>query len=1187
MTEGIKATNNKKKIPGGMFNVSIDDDLTIVRANDYFYQLFGYTREEAEKEGFNNLRQRVPPQDQDSLRGRIIKVIQVKRDEFDLEFQGVHKSNSLLWLLVRGWYDEDTKEIKGVLIDITKRKSREESAKTAELDRTKDELKKEYFRDSLTGLLNRKGIMESFASLIERRGEELHGFLMIDLDDFKTHNDHGGHLFGDKVLGEVAKKLQGLFRSEDIVGRLGGDEFIVILTGIPGLEALKRKAQMVNDTLERLLENGRPLSSSQGIALYPKDGATFMELYKKADAALYEAKALGKNQYVIYSENPKDIIHKAVKGKKPDISGVEDIVEELKEIKEIYRWGLEKARVAFWEYDIENSTFVNNLGQSFNGIDSMIKAGKIHKDSAIEVSRLKEEVKAGREEGELFIKGKGPEKTFEWLKISYRTMRRTGKDSLRIFAVAEVLPGEIRSKIRYVREEWIKRELLGLGLKVYITNLSKNIVEIGKPKDLPFNRANERNEIKTYGDVLNTIGDSFAKSGKSGEFKKMFSRDQLIERFNQGEDSIKEMVQMTDQKGKLRWVTFYSRIIIHPGTGDYYSYTYLKEDDERGRRENASVEPLSRESITGLYEEDTFVKIVNQILRQKKSNKNYGLIVLDIANYSYQNSYMGEKIFTQNFSRIAEDLRLILPSRYICATKEKGEFIIFVEEEQSTSIKEESEKFLTKLRGLFRLLDPKGTFLIYSGIASWSRGESYQSLYEKAFAAQNAAATGDNWSYAFYGDKGKKASTPGVVLEEEIIFDRYNFLHDSRTGIYNRFEYSNVLEQLQTEGLSSLGVLILELNEVEEKNTLEGMKNLERKSQQIAEAIGCICKDCEAYRVAEDEFVILCRDVTLEFFMSISTKIQESLALMLPGVVSLGYCWSGENVDVDRLLEHAEELKEIDHLKFREGLVNNQGKNQEEALSNLLRDIKNNRFSISIQPIVFAQTGGIRGGEALVRKIDDEGCLHLPVEFIRNYETLGIIRYIDLFVLEETCKVRSRWITPGSTVVPIAVNFSRETLLELGIIAEIIKLSEKYGVPRELIEIEVTERLGDVEESTIMGIATSIKESGFGLSLDDFGTEYSNLSVVGSLKLDTLKIDRSLINQIHESRTTEVIIRSILQLCKELGIKSVAEGVETKSQSDALKSWGCDFLQGFYYSKALPVEDFRKLYLSKDYSLKL
>ena len=218
MTEGIKATNNKKKIPGGMFNVSIDDDLTIVRANDYFYQLFGYTREEAEKEGFNNLRQRVPPQDQDSLRGRIIKVIQVKRDEFDLEFQGVHKSNSLLWLLVRGWYDEDTKEIKGVLIDITKRKSREESAKTAELDRTKDELKKEYFRDSLTGLLNRKGIMESFASLIERRGGELHGFLMIDLDDFKTHNDHVGICLEIKFWGKSQKSSRDFLEAKILWG---------------------------------------------------------------------------------------------------------------------------------------------------------------------------------------------------------------------------------------------------------------------------------------------------------------------------------------------------------------------------------------------------------------------------------------------------------------------------------------------------------------------------------------------------------------------------------------------------------------------------------------------------------------------------------------------------------------------------------------------------------------------------------------------------------------------------------------------------------------------------------------------------------------------------------------------------------------------------------------------------------
>ena len=1348
MAETIKTTNNRKNIPGGLFTVYLDDDLTITGANDYFYQLFGYTRVEAEKEGFNNLRHRIPPQDQERLRRHIIRGIQEKREEFDIEFQGIHKNNNNLWLLARGQYDKATNEIKGILLDITKRKVSRESQTIAELEKTKLELKNEYHRDSLTGLLNRKGIMEAFASLIEDQRDKQHGFMMLDLDDFKTHNDCSGHVFGDKILEEVSKELLGLFRVSDIIGRLGGDEFIAILTDIPGEETIKKKAQTIQDKIERVLENGQLLSTSQGIALYPKDGNTFMDLYKKADAALYEAKNNGKSQYAFYSENPREITSKDLGYKKPGASYQEIIslekamVEEEKEIKEMYRWGLEKARVAFWEYDIDETSFTNILGQIFENDEGMVSAGKIHKDSVKEISRLRQEVKSGSKEGEIFVKGLGPNRNFEWLKVSYRTFVGKDKETLRVFAVAEVLPGETRSKIRYIREEWIRRELTLMGIKVYISNVSLDRVETTTRESSTSKILVADKMVKTYEDLLKALGDSFVRSSKSAEFMKVFAFEELVDNFQKGEDSVKEMVQMKDDKGKFIWVTIYNRVIIHPDTGDYYSYLYLKEDDEVARRENASVEPLLIDAMTEFYDETLLSKAANKALNNNKGKKEYGMIILDMVNYSSQKSQMGDIIFAQRFSRIAEDLRLIFPSRHICAVKEKGEFVFFLEEDKNTSIKEVSENLLEKLKALFLMVDPKGTFIFYGGIAGHSQDQNYNELYEKAYMARNMATRGENWSYAFYGDEEKEIQSTGLVLEEAVSFaknemglindgefppieDRdmvqssllcvknfvekqdiemalfnackvladyyfsdgvfiteimegatkqslslkwergessfskeneypennkyrdifhqayrrkegftcnnlmavpflidglfggfvgvikpfrrtsdlrllsttahiigaglyrmrlregkdYHSLHDDKTGLYNRNEYFLSLESLHSQGISSLGVISLELNHGQDKNTLQGMKDFDNKALQTAEAIKSLCQECQAYHVAKGEFIILCKDLTLELFMSLSTKARLMLDLKLTGLVSLGYCWSGEDIDIERLLQHAGELRRIDSLRFREGFRKNQGENSDAHLDELLEDIRNKRYSILIQPIINAKTGKTRGGEALVRRIDEDGTLQLPIEFIRKYEVAGVIRYIDLFVLEEACKILAGWIAEGINIAPISVNFSRETLLEPDIISGLISISEKYKVPRELIEIEVTERLGDAEESTIMGIAQSIKESGFGLSLDDFGTDYSNLSVVSRLKLDTLKIDRSLTSQIHENKTTEVIIRSVLQLCKELHIESVAEGVENKFQIDDLRSWGCDYLQGFYYSKALAPEDFKRKYL--------
>ena len=1338
-----------------------------------------------------------------------------------------------------------------------------------ELDVIKEKLNDEDYKDSLTGLLNRKGIMEAFASLVERQKDKLHGFLIFDIDDFKTHNDRNGRLFGDKVLEEVSKNLAEVFRDEDMVGRLGKDEFVIILADIPGEEALQKKAASVSEAMERVLENGEWLSLSQGIALYPNDGNTFMELYNKANDALSEAKSNGRNKYVVYSEMEKDkqieesdfrdlnmsrggmfefikkfmdtapggigiyqkqgdkfvtryvnkglleilglsrekynqrykedgfkiiseksqpdllsTAEKIMKGAEGesgsniykvseeihstpkylfakiaqinfdkesepliialsvDVSKEKQIDRELREIQEIYIWGLEKGTVGFWELDIEKNTFVNSAGEFFGSIEDMVTAGEIHIDSVLEFARIKERVIAGEKEGEFFIKGQDRAKGFEWQRISYRTMGSKAENSVRVFFVGEALPGEIKSKTTYIREEWIKKELQNIGLRVYKTNLSANKVEENKAQSDEITGALDDKKAKTYEDVLNSIGESFVKHGKKENFKRSNSRKTLLENFQNGRDSSKEMIQTVDESGKLRWTTIYNRIIIHPSTGDYYSYIYLKHDDEKWRRENASVEQIPIDSMTGIYDEAALPEMVNKVLKQRKDNNAYGLIMLDMANYYSQKSRQGDKAFTRNFIRLAEDIRLLLPSTQIVSLKGRGKFIIFLEVEQNESIKEVSGNFIDKLKEVFRILDPKNAILFYGGIALWNPGDNYEKLYQKALIARNLAGIGDNWGYAFFEGKENTANTSGLISKQPVTFanteleftkdddgfikedkelvqtilscsanflekkdleiallevceiladyyysekiflmefkeapfrqgtsllwqrgttgllkDRdfpeaaiyastflegykrkegfiskdilavpfmiddifggfvgvikptryqgdlrllhtvsyimgtelyrvrlregkdYDSLHDPGTGFYNRREYNNALEQLEMEGLSSLGVLMVEINEVATKNTMGGMKDTESKAIQVAEIIRRTCLECKVFRVTEREFVMLCTDATLEHFMATSTSIYDDLLLNMEGITSLGYCWSGEDIEINRLLQHAEELKKIDRLKYRGKSYGDQEKDKEEALTKLLQEIKDKRFSVSIQPIIEASTGKIRGGEALVRRIDDEGYLRLPIEFIRNFETLGIIRYIDLFVLEEACKEISGWIEKGGQRVPISVNFSRETLLESDIISQLITISEKYKVPRELIEIEVTERLGDLEESTIMGIAKSIKESGYGLSLDDFGTEYSNLSVVSRLKLDTLKIDRSLISQINENKTTEVIIKSVLQLCKELGINSVGEGVETIEQIDALKEWGCDYLQGFYYSKAIPVEDFSKKYL--------
>ena len=234
MSEEKKTVGKAPNIPGGLFTVIANEELTLVRANGFFYSLFGYTAEDAGQEGFLGLRAHAYPADHKALRRSIKKGIYTHGEEFEMEFRGLHRDGTMRWFLARCRYWKDSHEITGVLLDITDRKEKEEEVRKEQIEKTRAVFRKEYYRDPLTGLYNRKGVMEAFASLISVKTESHHGFIMTDLDNFKAHNDYGGHTFGDQVLEGVAFDLMQVFGEEAIVGRLGGDEFVVIMKDISG-----------------------------------------------------------------------------------------------------------------------------------------------------------------------------------------------------------------------------------------------------------------------------------------------------------------------------------------------------------------------------------------------------------------------------------------------------------------------------------------------------------------------------------------------------------------------------------------------------------------------------------------------------------------------------------------------------------------------------------------------------------------------------------------------------------------------------------------------------------------------------------------------------------------------------------------------------------------------------------------
>lgn len=253
--------------------------------------------------------------------------------------------------------------------------------------------------------------------------------------------------------------------------------------------------------------------------------------------------------------------------------------------------------------------------------------------------------------------------------------------------------------------------------------------------------------------------------------------------------------------------------------------------------------------------------------------------------------------------------------------------------------------------------------------------------------------------------------------------------------------------------------------------------------------------------------------------------------------------------------------------------------NNQFILENKLIDAINNKeFEVYFQPLYSSDDNSLRGAEALLRWPDQKGGFVCgPDTFIPLAEKNGLIVTIGNFVFEEVFKTISEWNLKFGNDLIFSINISPIQLKRPDFIDVLQKYMDLYDVDPHMIELEITESIfiGDYEQIT--DIINTLKQLGIKVSLDDFGTGFSSLSYLTDLPISTLKIDKSFINKICNDSKTETITTMIIELMKKLSLTTVAEGVEESHQLDKLKNMGCDYIQGYIYSKPISKSDFEKI----------
>ncbi len=236
--------------------------------------------------------------------------------------------------------------------------------------------------------------------------------------------------------------------------------------------------------------------------------------------------------------------------------------------------------------------------------------------------------------------------------------------------------------------------------------------------------------------------------------------------------------------------------------------------------------------------------------------------------------------------------------------------------------------------------------------------------------------------------------------------------------------------------------------------------------------------------------------------------------------------------------------------------------------------LENFEFKAFYQPQYDSVTGRLVSAEALARWIKPDGTIIPPNKFIPIAEKTNLILKIDWYILNEVCKFLKKRRDEKNRCVPIAVNFSRKHINESNFKKRLCKIVDSYNLPREFIEVELTESAIMRDSEAIIKIVSEIRNEGFNVAIDDFGSGLSSLSLVKDISANVLKIDRSLLSGNCENEKERIVLESIFTFAHRLKLTTIAEGVETREQLGFLRTCDCRLIQGFLFAKPMSEKEF-------------
>lgn len=503
---------------------------------------------------------------------------------------------------------------------------------------------------------------------------------------------------------------------------------------------------------------------------------------------------------------------------------------------------------------------------------------------------------------------------------------------------------------------------------------------------------------------------------------------------------------------------------------------------------------------------------------------------------------------------------------------------------------------------------PVWQIMVENGITSCEQSDQMRTRFYNIIESSSVKVTfneymlksiDDSWKWYTIGVIQTVKNAPVIVTITDVNDEIYGACEeehvsncDELTGLLNRDAFCDIVEHIMKNDRRGVeageyALVYFDVLRFKAVNDLFGMTEGDRLLKHIANKISTSVKEGDVVcRPGSDRFIIFTHTSGEELNKLIEKLLIDITDYNIPFQITCNagiYVVNGSVNNADSMIDRAVLAQSsikgsfTHRYNFYTEALRNDMLGEQEIVGMMTTALAEKHFVVYYQPQYNHSTGTLLGAEALVRWKHPEKGLISPGVFIPIFEKNGFITKLDLYVFEEVCVFLRKCFDKGIHVVPVSSNFSRHDIFQPNFVESLEEIRTKYDIPVEYLRVEITESAVMGNSQLINEVVRKLHDCGYIVEMDDFGSGYSSLNVLKDIELDVIKLDMMFMKEQSDSGRGGTILSSVVRMAKWLDMPVIAEGVESVGQADFLRSIGCDYIQGYLYSRPVPEEEYESI----------